>query len=281
MIDEIIKSYKDFLMVKYQDHYKSFCTRINSVKNSEGARAEAIIFSLLRSQFEKVLLNEDVSKGGADFIAETEHQKFIVEVTCLETETVSEQSGIPVSFPTGPSAGSFSLITHKLRGKASDKASQLANYKMPRVLVITSEHNSADFILGPLGAEMFLTSDTQISVPISIENPNGDGCDLVTDLKESGFFRFTNGTIEACRKSISAILLVGIFYDKSLVTGILHPDPQYVFPINLMPSVPFLKMKEWPPLENQIQTEWIIHSPESKSFHHSKVTFKDEELKNI
>ncbi len=272
---EIIESYKLFLEVKYPSHFQSYCGRLK--KQLESAKSEAVTFSILRTIFNTVLVSEDISKGGADFLCKIDGMEFISEVTCLGAEAVASQSGWKNEIPENGSAGSFRLITQMLRTKASSKAGQLSGHAFPRILVITSEHITSDVLLGPHGAETFLTSDTQIEVPI--DKPI-DKVNIVTDLKNSVFFRYKNGSIESCRRSISAILLLSIFADKSLVVGILHPDPEYSFPIKLLPSVPFLRMKEWPPVDNKIETEWVINKPRAKEFYHRIVEFKDEELRS-
>ncbi|OPY65708.1 MAG: hypothetical protein A4E57_03072 [Syntrophorhabdaceae bacterium PtaU1.Bin034] len=279
MLVATVESYKKFLSVKYPSHYELFCNRLDS--KPESARAEAVTFSLLRSLFEDVAIAEDVMTGGADFLCETESGKIIVEVTCAEGEAVAAQSGWPNGVPEDGSGGSFGLITHMLRTKASEKAPQLSGYKMPRVLAITCEHIAADILLGPLGAEMFFTSDIKITVPIATGEPVDEKTHLTTDLKDSVFFRFRNGIVEPCRQSISAILLVSIFADKSLIVGILHPHPQHVLPISLLPSVPFLQITKWSPENYVIEAEWVIHSPKPAAFYHQEVTFKDKELRNI
>jgi hypothetical protein len=279
MLAETIDSYKTFLSVKYPSHYTLFCNRLDS--KPESARAEAVTFSLLRSQFEDVNIAEDVGTGGADFLCVSESNKIIVEVTCAESEAVAAQSGWPNGVPEDGSGGSFGLITHMLRTKASKKAPQLSGYEMPRVLAITCEHIAADVLLGPLGAEMFLTSDTKITVPITTGKPIDEKIHLTTDLKDSVFFKFRNGIVEPCRQSISAIFLISIFADKLYVVGILHPHPQHSFPISLLPSVPFLRMRKWPPKNYGIETEWVIHSPKPSAFYHREVTFKDKELRSI
>lgn len=263
----------------YPTHYKLFCKRLDT--KPESSKAEAVTFSLLRSQFEDVTIAEDVSTGGADFLCVSENKKIIVELTCAESEAVASQSGWPNGVPEEGSGGSFGLITHMLRTKASDKAFQLSGYNMPRVLAITCEHVAADVLLGPLGAEMFFTSDTKIAVPINAGEPTNEKIHLTTDLNDSVFFRFRNGTIEPCRQSISVIFLISIFVDKLYVVGILHPRPQHNFPISLLPSVPFLRIRRWPPKNNGIETEWVIHSPKPTAFYHQEVKFKDKELKNI
>jgi len=279
MIEETIESYKTFLSVKYPSHYKLYSNRLGN--KPEGARAEAVVFSWLRTQFQDVTVGEDLVAGGADFLCVSENSKIIVEVTCAECEAVANQSGWPNGVPENGSGGSFGLITHMLRTKASEKASQLSGYEMPRVLTITCEHIASDVLLGTLGAEMFLTSDTKIAVPRATGEPTDEKAYLTTDLKDSVFYRFNNGIIEPCRQSISVIFLISIFADKLFVVGILHPHPQHVFPISLLPSVPFLRMKNWPSENNGIETEWVVHSPKPTAFYHQTVFFKDKELKSI
>ncbi|MCX5733532.1 MAG: hypothetical protein NTW68_04300 [candidate division NC10 bacterium] len=279
MLAATIESYMTFLSVKYPSHYKPFCNRLDS--KPESARAEAVTFSWLRSQFEDVTIAEDVVTGGADFLCVSESGKIIVEVTCAESEAVATQSGWPNGVPEDGSGGSFGLVTHILRTKASEKAPQLSGYEMPRVLAITCEHVVADVLLGPLGAEMFLTSDTKIAVPIATGEPIDEKTFLTTDLKDSVFFRFSNGIVEPCRQSISSIFLISILADKVFVVGILHPHPQHALPIRLLPSVPFLRVKKWPPENHGIETEWVIHSPKPTEFYHQEVAFKDKELRSI
>lgn len=274
--NEVIESYKVFLEVKYPNHFQSFCNRLNN--NFESAKAEAVTFSFLRTNFDDVKLAEDLSTGGVDFLCKSNDIEFIVEVTSLGAEPVAAQSGWKNQVPENGSGGSFGMITHMLRTRASSKAEQLSAYRIPRIYVITCEHIAADVLLGPHGAETLLTSDTMIEVPIgkSIEKGN-----LITDLKDSVFFRSKNGQLQSCRRSISAILLFSIFAYKSLIVGILHPDPKYSLPIKLFPSIPFLRMKKWPPEKNMIEIEWVIYKPKADEFYHRSVKFKDKELRSI
>ena len=272
---EIIDSYKIYLEVKYPDHYKKFCERANN--HHESTKAEAILFSILRSTFPDVIIAEDSSIGGADFKCEADDSKFIVEVTSLETEAVANQSRWKNKIEENGSGFSFSMITHMLRTKASGKASQVSGAEMPRIVAITTEHIGGDFLLGPHGARTLLTGDTKIKVPINSPEFNTG---LATDLKDSVFFRWKDGVVEACRQSISAILLISIFADKCLIVGILHPCPAYIFPIQLFPKVPFVRLKKWPPDDHNIETEWTVHSPSMTEFLYRPITFKDDELKN-
>lgn len=276
LISKVVESYKTFLEVRYPTHYRSYCSRLTS--NPEGARGEAIIFSLLRSEFRDVIMGEDPSTGGADFLVASEEFKFITEVSCLQTDSVASQSGMKNEVKDG-TAGWFTMITHKLRTKVSDKAAQVSGYTIPSVVAITCEHIGSDLLIGPHGAESLLSSETRIAVPIGDQPP--DNTDLVTDLKNSVFFKFKNGAVEPCRQSVSAVLLVSISGDKSLIVGVLHPDPNYPLAISLFRSVPFLRLKKWPPENSTIEMEWVIHSPKAAEFYHREVVFKHKELKAI
>ena len=273
---EVIESYKLFLEVKYPGHFQTYCNRLKN--NPESGKAEAVTFSFLRSIFVDVTLAEDLSTGGVDFLCKLNGVEFIVEITCLEAEAVAAQSGWKNEVAENGSGGSFGMITHMLRTKASSKAAQLSGHDFPRILVITCEHVAADVLLGRHGAETLLTSDTKIEVPIGKEIAD---VKLITDLKDSVFFRSKNGQLESCRRSISAIFLFSIFADKSLIVGILHPDPEYNLPIKFFPSIPFLRIKKWPPENNVIEIEWVIYKPKPEEFYHRKIELKDNELRSM
>jgi hypothetical protein len=180
--NEVIESYKLFLELKYPTHYQNYCTRLKS--NPEGAKAEAVTFSFLRSNFGEVKVAEDISMGGSDFLCKANEFEFITEVTCLEAESVATQSGLKNEVPQNGHAHWFRMITHKLRTKASSKTAQLSDHDFPRILVITCEHVNADILLSPTGAEFLLTSNTKIAVPIG---KPVDKIGVITDLKDSVF----------------------------------------------------------------------------------------------
>ena len=276
--DDVIDSYKEFLEIKYPTHFNKYSKLLND--NPEAGKAEAIMFSLLRNTVDQVFLGEDVSIGGVDFLCISDQIQFVVEVTCLEAESVATQAGWPNEVAEDGTAGWYRMITHKLRSKTSSKTPQLSGYNMPRLLAITSEHVAANVLLGARGAEALLTGETKIEVPIG--KPI-DKVRLATNLKDSIFFKFNNkkGIIEPCRQSISAILLVTILSDKSSIIGLLHPSPSYHFQVALLPSVPFIRLKEWPLKDNCLETEWIIDNPRPWDFLHQKIIIKDEELRFI
>lgn len=61
-----------------------------------------------------------------------------------------------------------------------------------------------------------------------------------------------DGTIVACRKSISAILLLAVYRDRFAVWGILHPEPARPMNIAYLPNVPFVRVSRWPIVDGEI-----------------------------
>ena len=256
-ITNVVNHYKHFLNVNHPTHFKPYCSRLNN--HPEGARAEAIAFHFFSAKLDGVCVEEDRIKGGVDFRCKTNSAEFMVEVTSLDANAVTCKSGLPNEIPDNSSAKSLCRITHLLWTKASRKARQMSEHKCARVLVIACEHSHADSLLDPVGAEWLLTSKTWI--PIEPSAAVEEDFNLVTHLENSVFFRFNKETarLESCKRSISVILLLSISDVSASVVGILHPDPVYNFPIELLPSVPFVRLKKWHVENDRLSTEWVIH----------------------
>lgn len=250
-VKNLVESYRNFLNVNHSEHVKFFERRLCA--EPESARAEVVIFSFLKENLDNVRLEEDSIKGGVDFRCKTDCTEFVVEVTCLVSGSVTRASRLPNNeMPETGSGGDYRMITQLLRKKASHKASQMSDYDCPRVLVITSEHSHASIVLDCRAASNLLTGETKIA----ISNTPSAKLDLATELEDSVFFRLKNGKLESCRRSISAILLCSISRVSAFVVGVLHPDPACKFPTQLLSSVPFVGLKEWPPESSRIWIEW-------------------------
>ncbi len=245
-VKDLVECYKHFLSENHPEHIKRFTERFQN--KPENIRSEAVVFSFLKENTDDVKLEEDLEKGGVDFRCKTDSTEFVVEVTGLKSESVTRASGLPNEIPKTGSGGFYSMITPLLRQKASQKASQMSGYdKCPRVLTITSDHPHASTVLDCRAASDLLTGETSIAIPCT---------DLITLLKDSVFFRLKNGKLKSCRQSISAILLFTISGASAFVVGLLHPDPANKFPPELLSLVPFIVVKEWPPENGRIRTEW-------------------------
>ena len=115
-------------------HLTGHCTQFPKRENSDPqtAQAEAVVFSWLRTEKPEPRLFEDAGTGGPDFCTYSDSDHLLVEATSLDSEMVSERSGLPTQI-TGSGGGAFALMTKKLKTKAKSKAVQLAGHKVPTV----------------------------------------------------------------------------------------------------------------------------------------------------
>jgi len=264
IINDLCDNFKEYLKAQASSHYDAFCNRLQS--KPESAHGEAVVFSYLNSNRLKVKNFEDPARGGPDFICEGYSQQFVVEATSLDSNAVSNHSGIPNRIPEGIEAHSFKAINHLLKRKATEKAPQVAGLELPRVLAITIEHAHSSVLFTTAMIHNLMTGNTKISVPLN--NPDAISKET-TSLENSVFFKFSEGKIVPCRQSISAIITLEIFDNECRVLGMLHPDPAIKFTPGFLPTTPFLKLMEWPIKENKIFTEWITYNPESARYYYT------------
>lgn len=238
------------------DHCAQFLKRETS--DPKAAQAEAVVFSWLWAEKLRPNLFEDTGTGGPDFCCtRSSGSRFLVEATSLDSEMVSERSGLPAEI-TGPGGRAFALITEKLKAKAQSKASQLANHGVPTALAITSDHAFASLLMDKLAAEYLMTSAPQINVPIG-----GGTHYMSTNLKDSVFQRATGfldptgvPIIKPALRSIGAILLIAVDHREMRIVGLLHPDAANPFTPDWLPMIPFVKFAGVFSHTN-IATEWI------------------------
>jgi len=239
----------------------------------EAATSEAIVFSLLRSLGDEVKIAEDLDTGGPDFLCTVGERSFVVEVTAIESETVSAQA----DHSPESEVGSFRLISHTLRTKISSKVGQVSGTGVPSVVVVASSSSFGSAVLGIDAAENLLTSETKIAVQVG---GSGDAS-LETDLAESVFFRHNNGQIELCRQSVSAVVLLRYNENQVFAAGALHPAPTHKFPIELLGNIPFCRLVKWPIENGEIEIEWVVSKPSSAAIVVQPVVLRDDELKDI
>ncbi|MCB0281875.1 MAG: hypothetical protein KDF60_04790 [Calditrichaeota bacterium] len=258
-LNKLLENYKTFIGENFPNHLNNFIK--NEKGNPAGARAQAVVHSLLQSNQVNVSIHEDPSTGGADLLCEYYYNKFLVEVTSLVSEAVVKKSKIPDRISNEIKAHAFSQITTLLHRKASHKANQLVNDTYPTVLAISSEHIANGVLFSNHSVKEFMTGVSKIRID-SVDNKSK--YQDITELQASAFLRQdSNGNIEACRKSISAILLVQVNDDSCKTIGLLHPEPEIEFRYELLPNIPFLRIRPWPIEENKIFCEWIIENPGS------------------
>ncbi len=251
-LKDVLEAHAEYLRLKHPADYAKFVKLHRS--DSEAATGEAILFAMMKVYFRANPEPADhPGTGGTDIICHKNREDFVVEVTSLREETVERKSGIPVVVDEA-GGGAFQMLTDALFRKAQSKATQMSGYPHPRLLAITSTHFGSSMVLGPMAAEWLLTSEPKIQLPFGAP---GAPATMTTDLRRSVFFHpDEHRNIIAQRRSISAILLVGVFGNQSDVVGILHPDPAYPFNIGLLPGVPFVRIKTWPIVGGKVTTEW-------------------------
>ena len=277
-IDGMIDSYAEYLSRKHPLNLKRF-ESLRVVK-PEAAMAEAVVFGLLQSLHLSPEIHDDIQTGGPDFlcagstvsfglrrfIKPSPKDRFLVEATCLDPDAVTTRSTIPNELPDDATGGAFSLLTKSIRNKAKDKATQLGGYTTPRVLGVASSHAGIAALFNTGAAEYALTSD-----PHAVSRVGNVGLGKqCTDLRSSAFLRVApdGQSVIPCLQSISAILLIAVYGDKSEVYGILHPEPAQPLQIRFFPKVPFVRLTKWPITDGIISTEWVIADPSGLSVPH-------------
>ena len=274
-VDEIVDGYWRYLSrnKEHTTHFEQFKKRYQS--DQKAAEAEAVVFSLVRSQKLNPEIFEDASTGGPDFRCDPlSGESFLLEVTSLDAASVSKKSGLPLQM-TGAGGGAFGLITDKLLSQAKSKARQLGNHGLPGLLAITSDYDFAGVLLDRMAAEFLMTSAPQINVPL-----NGERSYTTTDLRHAVFCRpgllnaFGEQIIYPCRQSISSILLITIHPRESTAVGLLHPEATSPFNPLMLARVPFVRFKNWPLIGRNIETEWTLGDTEHRpaTFKHKKIT---------
>jgi len=277
-VDGMLNSYSEYLLHGHSKNAKRFDETRTS--DREAAMAEAVVFGLLQGFNVDPHINDEVKTGGADFICcasrgplvkRLPEDRFVVEATSLSPDAVTDRSKISNELPDEISGGVFGLVMGNICNKAKDKATQLGGYPMPRVLAIVSSHAGIAALFNQATATWSLVSD-----PHWRQGIGSSAIDTAeyTDLEKSVFMKpGPNGTIVACRKSISAILMMAVHRNKSEVWGILHPEPAFPLNIAFLPDVPFVRVAQWPVVNGKILTEWVVASPSGYSAHHFPIRF--------
>lgn len=270
-VADIVRAYTLLLEIR-PDHHRSFRSRLES--DPDAARAEAVVFSWLRSRRMMPTLSDAPGTGGPDYLCLPDSDEpFLIEVTSLKKDAVEQRSGWPDEL--SERAQSFGMITPNLLSKARAKARQLGGHDVGRVLAICLSHIGAGALLGTLAAEWLMTSEPKLSVPIGVSS---GAVRQVTDLSKAAFLTTRDGAVVPTRRSISAILLIAIWEDQLETVGILHPEPAVSFDYRTLREVPFLRL-EWPLKDNVLRTEWVVGHPSPGRFYHAAVSPSDAELR--
>ncbi|MYH80287.1 hypothetical protein F4141_06225, partial [Candidatus Poribacteria bacterium] len=252
----LVDNYVRFLKKEYPRLAISYQQRLEA--NPTGGRAEAVTFHFLKTCVDEVKINEHPRDGGTDFLCKTADSEFIAEVTSITTDTVTKKSGLKDDLTEGTTVQTFSPITQKLCDTVNSKESQMLKYNYPGILVIASDHPLADTLFDPFDAQRLLVGDMKIGFSIATmrQEMQERSTTNVTELKYSCFLQ-VNQDWDVCNRSISAVLLFHISGASAFILGILHPDPLHNFSPKLLPSIPFIRLKKWPPEDSILGVEWV------------------------
>jgi len=259
LAEPFAEHFKKFLSQKYpgRDLSKTYASE-------DDFNFAAAMFRAMQAEHD-VDLYEDPVTGGPDFLCKGPlpfgESQFLLEATHLSRESVSKNSGLP----DGPldKVQFYKLVTTQIRTKATTKAGQLAKHPFPSVLAIGSFHEYAEDVMGVDCAENLLITP---KITIDGSQPLLESY-TKEDLEDKVFFcKSASGGIEACRRSISAVILVACRRNCCRVVGVLHPDPAKPFDYNLLPNVPFVRFKHWPPREDPPAVEWVVGNPDPKEY---------------
>jgi hypothetical protein len=224
----VLKSYKRMLTRENKfGHLKKL--EKNEKTNSDGAKFESAVFSILQSQGIHVEIGDDPKSGGTDFICKVKDGQFAFEATSINTFRMAEKTGLK-NDQTGISGGFYQRYPG-LYQKLEAKVRQVSNYSFPRIVGIGSFHNESMTIFRDVMADEYLFA----------------------------FFRERNRDLVPNEnlKAISAFLLVGFGYDEYRVMGFLNPDPEYPFDIHMLPDINFRRITERGIYEKTGEGEWV------------------------
>ena len=226
---------------------------------TEAKKAEETSRAILENLCDVV--KDNTNKPGVDFLCKKGAFEFCAEVTCVEIETITNQSNIPHIPPEGGTSGRHDMITPTIRTQASRKVKQLSQCKCARLLMIVSYHSAANILLGDRAAELLLTDEQGIAFSPASEDDDGKNLYPYTNYDNTLFFESREGVLSVKRESISAIWLVAVSQNTKQIIGVLNPQPNYDFEYKLFPSVPFVRIKKWPIENNTLETEWVRNTP--------------------
>ena len=237
----LVDRYRHYLCNSYPEHVKAFEDRLSA--NPPSAGAEVLGYFFFSVHTDKVYLEEDRTDGGVDFRCCVGDFEYVVEVTHLDSDSITCRSGLPNEVPCHTGEGRFySMITTSLLNTVRRKTKQMSGYACPRLLMIVSEHVHANSVMDSRGAELLLIYDENVR-------------------ESTVFYRPKCGSWTALRQSISGILLVSVNVVYASFLGVLHPDPHYKFPIELLCEVPFAAMRTYPPMLYRNNIVWHQERP--------------------
>lgn len=241
---ELVDEHRQWLRVCDQRHERKWERLLRA--DSEAAACEAAVRRFLASNGIAVFPNESLNgrRGGPDFRCERGGNCFLVEATCLRIETVTNRTGLP--HLVEPGGRYLKSLNAALVSEIVNKAAQCSGSADPTLVAVGTFHEYASLAcINDQFVRMLLTGEPVVRVEVN--RPTGrriNGPIWTTDLWPSAFVGpHGDDSFKHNRKSVSGVLVCGFGVSPPRVRGILHPAP--VRPLNrqLLPAVPFFRLR--------------------------------------
>lgn len=226
-VSDVCDSYKKLLAQGHANYLGTFVSRENQYP--DGARLEAVVYSIMRSLGLRVQIEESLRSGGADFICHADSGTFVLEVTTIHTSAMERKTGMKHDQRGVP--GGFYRPYPTLYQKLLDKANQVSGYSLPRVVGIGTFHNEARTLLRPVMADKYLGVFTL-----------DEKWKLIPDTS---------------LKDISAFLLIGVGQRDCIIMGFLNPDPNILFDTRHLPDISFRQLTKTGMNDRTGQGQWV------------------------
>jgi hypothetical protein len=223
----------------------------------ESAVAEALILNVFFPMVNDIQVAEDPAAGGMDFFCKTSAGQFHLEVTNISRAQAANASGFPIEFTPNQGMAYFEPLTRTVLNKIRGKARQASLGEGPSIVLVSTLHYQVSAsCFRPRYVEYLLTSRPKITGNWDSRLGEVVG-DLyqATDLRQSIMVK--PETLQAARRSVSAVICAGLGIAKPHLYGVLHPDAARPFNPRLLPRIPFARFREWP-LRDHADVDWIL-----------------------
>jgi hypothetical protein len=212
--------------------------------NPDAAKCEMRARRLLEENGNIVEPNLDLkgNKRTPDFRCMQGTQKFFVEVTCIDTERVTNETALPPN-PEAGKAFHFGNLNKVIFQEVIAKTPQCSNLEHPALVAVGLFHQQASAICPHKRfMEQLLTGRESIT---SYLGASGKPF-LSTALEQAAFIKphKTTGEVVRARNPVSGILVCGFGCGTPQICGLLHPEPIHNFDRTLLPHISFLRLKE-------------------------------------
>lgn len=220
----VVQKYTDFLKNKFPKNYEKYL--FTESNNPDGAKFEAVCYSILKYRNIEVTPCDDLKSGGPDFLCLIGNVQFIAEATTIDISALENQTGMKHD-QTNINSG-FYEIYPSLYSKLTKKTKQVSGRNVPRIVFIGSFHNESLTLFREVLADEYL--------PAFFND----------DLKPDKLLQ-----------NISAFALVGTGFTSYSLMGFLNPSPIFHFDEKLIPNMNFRKITKRGIKEKTFEGEWV------------------------